>query len=175
MSGKKHCNVNGNGFLVRPDPKIAARSRFRTAAVSRMYPKWALPAISSVRWRPDGKMIDTPSKPVKTIFVYRFVTEGGPSDAKLLPGDQILRINDEDVQNGVRDYVIQLVRSCNETITLLVCQPPLDNVSIPVGFGRCNSRRSFARTNDGNAFFYRFFNCLRTFSNEKNTNSGRYT
>ncbi|XP_025410500.1 FERM and PDZ domain-containing protein 4 isoform X3 [Sipha flava] len=59
--------------------------------------------------------------------IVRFVTEGGPSDSKLLPGDQILRINDEDVQNGLRDYVIQLVRSCNETITLLVCQPPLDN------------------------------------------------
>lgn len=56
------------------------------------------------------------------------MTEGGPSDSKLLPGDQILQINDEDVQNGLRDYVIQLVRSCNETITLLVCQPPLDNV-----------------------------------------------
>lgn len=65
----------------------------------------------------------------KKFFVYRFVTEGGPSDSKLLPGDQILQINDEDVQNGLRDYVIQLVRSCNETITLLVCQPPLDNVS----------------------------------------------
>lgn len=65
----------------------------------------------------------------KYLFVYRFVTEGGPSDSKLLPGDQILQINDEDVQNGLRDYVIQLVRSCNETITLLVCQPPLDNVS----------------------------------------------
>ncbi|XP_060836556.1 FERM and PDZ domain-containing protein 4 isoform X1 [Rhopalosiphum padi] len=59
--------------------------------------------------------------------IVRFVTEGGPSDSKLLPGDQILQINDEDVQNGLRDYVIQLVRSCNETITLLVCQPPLDN------------------------------------------------
>lgn len=65
----------------------------------------------------------------KVSSVYRFVTEGGPSDSKLLPGDQILRINDEDVQNGLRDYVIQLVRSCNETISLLVCQPPLDNVS----------------------------------------------
>ncbi|XP_050428155.1 uncharacterized protein LOC126838085 isoform X2 [Adelges cooleyi] len=59
--------------------------------------------------------------------IVRFVTEGGPSDSKLLPGDQILRINDEDVQNGLRDYVIQLVRSCTDTITLLVCQPPLDN------------------------------------------------
>jgi len=69
-------------------------------------------------------------------FVYRFVTEGGPSDTKLLPGDQILQINDEDVQNGLRDYVIQLVRSCNETITLLVCQPPLDNVSFYHNFYR---------------------------------------
>lgn len=68
---------------------------------------------------------------------YRFVTEGGPSDTKLLPGDQILQINDEDVQNGLRDYVIQLVRSCNETITLLVCQPPLDNVSVFLHYFDC--------------------------------------
>ncbi len=59
---------------------------------------------------------------------YRFVTEGGPSVDKLLPGDQIWRINGEDVKNAPRDHVIQLVRSCKETVHLAVCQPPLDNV-----------------------------------------------
>ncbi len=58
----------------------------------------------------------------------RFVTEGGPSVDKLLPGDQIWRINGEDVKNAPRDHVIQLVRSCKETVHLAVCQPPLDNV-----------------------------------------------
>jgi hypothetical protein len=57
------------------------------------------------------------------------VTEGGPSVDKLLPGDQIWRINGEDVKNAPRDHVIQLVRSCKETVHLAVCQPPLDNVS----------------------------------------------
>ena len=47
---------------------------------------------------------------------------------KLLPGDQIWRINGEDVKNAPRDHVIQLVRSCKETVHLAVCQPPLDNV-----------------------------------------------
>ena len=28
-----------------------------------------------------------------------------------------------------RDHVIQLVRNCRETVSLVVCQPPLDNVS----------------------------------------------
>jgi C-terminal processing protease CtpA/Prc len=59
----------------------------------------------------------------------RFVTEGGPSVDKLQPGDQILNINGEDVKNAPRDHVIQLVRSCKETVKLTVCQPPLDNVS----------------------------------------------
>lgn len=59
----------------------------------------------------------------------RFVTEGGPSVDKLQPGDQILVINGEDVKKAPRDHVIQLVRSCKETVRLTVCQPPLDNVS----------------------------------------------
>ncbi|XP_023725676.1 uncharacterized protein LOC111867727 isoform X2 [Cryptotermes secundus] len=59
--------------------------------------------------------------------IVRFVTEGGPSVDKLQPGDQILIINGEDVKNAPRDHVIQLVRSCKETVRLTVCQPPLDN------------------------------------------------
>ncbi|KAI9562022.1 hypothetical protein GHT06_012987 [Daphnia sinensis] len=59
--------------------------------------------------------------------IVRFVTEGGPSVDKLLPGDQIWRINGEDVKHAPRDHVIQLVRSCKETVHLAVCQPPLDN------------------------------------------------
>lgn len=61
--------------------------------------------------------------------IRRFVTEGGPSVDKLLPGDQIWRINGEDVKNAPRDHVIQLVRSCKDTVRLAVCQPPLDNVN----------------------------------------------
>ncbi|XP_021925317.1 uncharacterized protein LOC110832537 isoform X2 [Zootermopsis nevadensis] len=59
--------------------------------------------------------------------IVRFVTEGGPSVDKLQPGDQILVINGEDVKKAPRDHVIQLVRSCKETVRLTVCQPPLDN------------------------------------------------
>ena len=59
----------------------------------------------------------------------RFVTSGGPSVSKLRPGDQILQINGEDVKGAPRDHVIQLVRNCRETVSLVVCQPPLDNVS----------------------------------------------
>ena len=45
-----------------------------------------------------------------------------------MPGDQILKINDEEVQGSPRDYVIQLVRNCKDSVKLRVCQPPLDNV-----------------------------------------------
>lgn len=48
---------------------------------------------------------------------------------KLLPGDQILMINGEDVKKAPRDHVIQLVRSCKDRVQLTVTQPPLDNVS----------------------------------------------
>merc|ERR1719410_3213392 len=59
--------------------------------------------------------------------IVRFVTGGGPSVDKLMPGDQILSINGEDVARAPRDHVIQLVRNCRETVSLVVCQPPLDN------------------------------------------------
>jgi hypothetical protein len=47
-----------------------------------------------------------------------------------MPGDQILQINGEDVKLAPRDHVIQLVRNCREHVSLVVCQPPLDNVRI---------------------------------------------
>ncbi|CAL4059833.1 unnamed protein product, partial [Meganyctiphanes norvegica] len=59
--------------------------------------------------------------------IVRFVTEGGPSAELLMPGDQILTINGEDVKTAPRDHVIQLVRSCKDKVTLTVTQPPLDN------------------------------------------------
>ena len=63
----------------------------------------------------------------------RFVTSGGPSVDKLLPGDQILAINGEDVQSAPRDRVIQLVRNSEESVDLVVCQPSMDSVSQQAG------------------------------------------
>ena len=79
---------------------------------------------------------------------FRFVTSGGPSVNKLKPGDQILQINGEDVKLAPRDHVIQLVRNCRENVSLVVCQPPLDNVSLIT----VNSRLLPA----GNNFFLNF-------------------
>lgn len=55
--------------------------------------------------------------------IVRFVTEGGPSEGKLQPGDQILRINSENVEKAPREHVIELVRSCKQSVKLTVCQP----------------------------------------------------
>ncbi len=55
---------------------------------------------------------------------------------KLMPGDQILQIDGEDVKNAPRDHVINLVRNCKERVSLVVCQPPLDNVSINLAIGK---------------------------------------
>ncbi|KAI1234709.1 FERM and PDZ domain-containing protein 3, partial [Lamprotornis superbus] len=42
--------------------------------------------------------------------VVRSVAAGGPSEDKLLPGDQILAINDEDMSEAPRERFIELVR-----------------------------------------------------------------
>ncbi|XP_051030823.1 FERM and PDZ domain-containing protein 4 isoform X1 [Phodopus roborovskii] len=55
--------------------------------------------------------------------VVRSVTPGGPSEGKLIPGDQIVMINDEPVSAAPRERVIDLVRSCKESILLTVIQP----------------------------------------------------
>ncbi|XP_068185299.1 FERM and PDZ domain-containing protein 4 isoform X3 [Antennarius striatus] len=48
---------------------------------------------------------------------------GGPSEGKLIPGDEIIMINDEPVSSAPRERVIDLVRSCKESILLTVVQP----------------------------------------------------
>ncbi|KAL7983745.1 hypothetical protein Chor_000621 [Crotalus horridus] len=42
--------------------------------------------------------------------VVRSVTPGGPSEGKLISGDQIIMINDEAVNTAPRERVIDLVR-----------------------------------------------------------------
>ncbi|MGH0157235.1 UNVERIFIED_CONTAM: hypothetical protein FKN15_033639 [Acipenser sinensis] len=42
--------------------------------------------------------------------VVRSVTPGGPSEGRLVPGDQIIMINDEPVSTAARERVIDLVR-----------------------------------------------------------------
>lgn len=55
--------------------------------------------------------------------VVRSVTPGGPSEGRLVPGDEIVMINDEPVSSAPRERVIDLVRSCKESIVLTVVQP----------------------------------------------------
>ncbi|XP_047441056.1 FERM and PDZ domain-containing protein 3 isoform X2 [Mugil cephalus] len=55
--------------------------------------------------------------------IVRSVSVDGPSFGKLLPGDQILAINEETVSDAPRERVIDLVRRCKDTIVLTVLQP----------------------------------------------------
>ncbi|XP_063045685.1 FERM and PDZ domain-containing protein 3 [Engraulis encrasicolus] len=55
--------------------------------------------------------------------VVRSVSTDGPSDGKLLPGDQILAVNGEPVHDVIRERVIDLVRRCKDSIVLTVIQP----------------------------------------------------
>lgn len=45
--------------------------------------------------------------------------------SQLEPGDQILAVNGEDVKDAPRDHVIQLVRNCESSVEMVVCQPQL--------------------------------------------------
>lgn len=51
-------------------------------------------------------------------FVYSLIVQ-------LEPGDQILSVNGEDVKDAPRDHVIQLVRNCETSVAVIVCQPQL--------------------------------------------------
>ncbi|XP_052010737.1 FERM and PDZ domain-containing protein 4-like [Xyrauchen texanus] len=55
--------------------------------------------------------------------VVRSVFADGPSGGKLFPGDQILAINQELVNDASREKVIDLVRRCKDSIVLTVLQP----------------------------------------------------
>nr|XP_060612161.1 FERM and PDZ domain-containing protein 3 [Anolis sagrei ordinatus] len=54
--------------------------------------------------------------------VVRSVIPGGPSEDKLLPGDQILAINEEDVSDAPRERFIELVRGAKDSVVLTVLQ-----------------------------------------------------
>lgn len=60
---------------------------------------------------------------------------------QLQPSDQILAVNGEDVKDAPRDHVIQLVRSCESQVSLLVCQPEM----LPCSPGRKSTLLSPAR------------------------------
>ncbi|XP_008263269.3 LOW QUALITY PROTEIN: FERM and PDZ domain-containing protein 4 [Oryctolagus cuniculus] len=81
------------------------------------------PAPRTVEMRRDPVLgfgfVAGSEKPV----VVRSVTPGGPSEGKLIPGDQIIMINDEPVSAAPRERVIDLVRSCKESILLTIIQP----------------------------------------------------
>ncbi|XP_060910567.1 FERM and PDZ domain-containing protein 4 isoform X1 [Labrus mixtus] len=91
--------------------------------------KFVPPAPRNVEMRRDPVLgfgfVAGSEKPV----VVRSVTPGGPSEGKLIPGDEIIMINDEPVSSAPRERVIDLVRydntlrSCKESILLTVVQP----------------------------------------------------
>ncbi|KAM3608086.1 uncharacterized protein V6R79_018843 [Siganus canaliculatus] len=85
--------------------------------------KFVPPAPRKVEMRRDPVLgfgfVAGSEKPV----VVRSVTPGGPSEGKLIPGDEIIMINDEAVSSAPRERVIDLVRSCKESILLTVVQP----------------------------------------------------
>ncbi|TKS67124.1 PDZ domain-containing protein 4 [Collichthys lucidus] len=91
--------------------------------------KFVPPAPRKVEMRRDPVLgfgfVAGSEKPV----VVRSVTPGGPSEGKLVPGDEIIMINDEPVSSAPRERVIDLVRydnrlrSCKESILLTVVQP----------------------------------------------------
>ncbi|CAL8369542.1 unnamed protein product, partial [Arctogadus glacialis] len=85
--------------------------------------RFVAPAPRKVEMRRDPVLgfgfVAGSEKPV----VVRSVTPGGPSEGRLVPGDEIVMINEEPVGSAPRERVIDLVRSCKESIVLTVIQP----------------------------------------------------
>uniref|UniRef100_A0A8C1S136 Toll-like receptor 7 n=1 Tax=Cyprinus carpio TaxID=7962 RepID=A0A8C1S136_CYPCA len=108
--------------------------------------KFVPPAPRKVEMRRDPVLgfgfVAGSEKPV----VVRSVTPGGPSEGKLIPGDEIVMINEEAVSSAARERVIDLVRSCKESIILTVVQPYPVSLHID-----CNLRLNSAEVHKLNA------------------------
>ncbi|XP_056157074.1 FERM and PDZ domain-containing protein 4-like [Lampris incognitus] len=95
----------------------------QSSSLEEVRPDGVPPAPRLVEMRRDPVLgfgfVAGSEKPV----VVRSVTPGGPSEGKLIPGDEIIMINDEAVSSAPRERVIDLVRSCKESIMLTVVQP----------------------------------------------------
>ncbi|CAF99096.1 unnamed protein product, partial [Tetraodon nigroviridis] len=74
--------------------------------------------------------------------IVRSVSADGPSFGKLLPGDQILAINEETVSDAPRERVIDLVRRCKDTIVLTVLQPHQSPKSAFISAGKKGQLRT---------------------------------
>ncbi|KAJ8282184.1 hypothetical protein COCON_G00047030 [Conger conger] len=111
-------NREGRDLFINHVPKSSSLEEVRLDG-SHFIP----PAPRKVEMRRDPVLgfgfVAGSEKPV----VVRSVTPGGPSEAKLIPGDQIVMINEEVVSTAARERVIDLVRSCKESIVLTVIQP----------------------------------------------------
>ena len=60
---------------------------------------------------------------VPLMLTCRCVTPRGPSEGKLLPEDQVLEVNGENVRDAPRERVIELVRGSGARCVLVVAQP----------------------------------------------------
>lgn len=58
------------------------------------------------------------------------VTAGGPADGKLLPGDQIFAINNENVENTHVQKAVEMVRDSGDTVTITVLRGTLVNIDL---------------------------------------------
>ncbi|XP_063311380.1 FERM and PDZ domain-containing protein 1 isoform X2 [Pelobates fuscus] len=83
---------------------------------------------------------DISRKPPLTVIA---VTAGSPAEGKLLPGDQILRINNEDVENISVEKAANMVRESGDSIKMTV----LRNTSSPKSSFLTAEKRARLRSN----------------------------
>lgn len=96
-----------NGFWIRGWQRTASNCTF-------CYRRWTKCGQSEYHRNPIYARCKRTTN--KTYFMRAFQLE---------PGDRILAVNGEDVKEAPRDHVIQLVRSCETQVNLLVCQPAM--------------------------------------------------
>ncbi|CAL8284049.1 unnamed protein product, partial [Gadus morhua 'NCC'] len=111
------------GGTVKAPRSGPATSVSQSSSLEEVRPDGTPPAPRLVEMRRDPVLgfgfVAGSEKPV----VVRSVTPGGPSEGKLIAGDEIIMINEEEVSSAPRERVIDLVRSCKESIVLTVVQP----------------------------------------------------
>ncbi|XP_066506172.1 FERM and PDZ domain-containing protein 1 [Hoplias malabaricus] len=59
-------------------------------------------------------------------LLVRDVTPGGPADGRLLPGDQVLKVNNKAIDDFSSEYVEQMIRDCQDSVTMTVLRNMLN-------------------------------------------------
>uniref|UniRef100_A0A3P8T8S2 FERM and PDZ domain-containing protein 1-like n=1 Tax=Amphiprion percula TaxID=161767 RepID=A0A3P8T8S2_AMPPE len=86
----------------------------RTSRVEQVVGRWLR------RSRDLGSRSHSLSRPSGLTTQGRFVCAGGPADGRLIPGDQLVKINNVAVDDLTPEQAAEIIRECQDTLTMTV-------------------------------------------------------